>query len=124
MRTKIEVDRNFLESVQHLTYKEISKILNCCEDTVFYIMRRHGMPPRQQVEDLSGQKFGKWEVLYRDANRGNATYWVCRCACGVEKSVNAGSLKGSKKRLGSQSCKSRAQWQGYATVQEKPKEIS
>jgi hypothetical protein len=44
--------------------------------------------------DIAGQRFGQWLVLERAENsaRGVAR-WVCRCACGVEKIVNGGSLR-------------------------------
>ena len=33
--------------------------------------------------DLTGQRFGRLEVLYRDTERTNkGTYWICRCDCG------------------------------------------
>lgn len=45
--------------------------------------------------DLSGQKFGRWTVLYRShPNKGNKkTYWHCRCECGKESDVDAYILK-------------------------------
>lgn len=45
------------------------------------------------LQDLTGQKFGKWEVLYRAENIGREVMWHCRCSCGVERDVNAKSLR-------------------------------
>lgn len=42
-------------------------------------------------KDLMGLKFGRWTVLRRD----RLSYWICRCACGKEKSISSQSLRGS-----------------------------
>ena len=53
----------------------------------------------KNLEDLTGQRFGRWTVLYRGTSpvdsqaKRPATYWHCRCDCGVEKDVAASSLK-------------------------------
>lgn len=44
------------------------------------------------LRDLTGQVFGFWGVLSRAPNRGKATYWHCKCKCGVEREVTAHSL--------------------------------
>lgn len=46
-----------------------------------------------KLVDLTDKEFGDWKVLYRAENRGNDVMWHCRCSCGVEKDVNAKSLK-------------------------------
>ena len=55
-------------------------------------------------KDLVGAKFGRWTVLARAAGRprtrsrngkvftGVATYWLCRCECGIEREVAATNL--------------------------------
>ena len=44
--------------------------------------------------DLTGQKFGKWEVVKRVDNRGSHAYWLCRCCdCGDEKEICGGRLR-------------------------------
>jgi|GEM_PF-218872 len=52
--------------------------------------------------DLSGQVFGLWTVLHRDANqiaqRGKPAKWICRCECGREKSVFGSSLRSGDSR--------------------------
>lgn len=48
-----------------------------------------------RAQDLTGQKYGKWTVLYRIQNptaRKTATYWLCQCECGTIKPVDAISL--------------------------------
>lgn len=45
-----------------------------------------------QLKDLSGQKFGKWTVLYRIICTRKQTIWKCRCECGIEKDVYATHL--------------------------------
>lgn len=61
--------------------------------------RRHSLIGKN-LEDLTGQKFHRWTVLSRSESiiepRGKmATVWKCRCDCGVERDVRAGSLKGN-----------------------------
>ena len=48
-----------------------------------------------RAQNLTGQKYGKWTVLYRRQNptvRKTATYWLCQCECGTIKPVDAISL--------------------------------
>ena len=43
--------------------------------------------------DLTGKKFGRWNVLYEVPERkNNNIYWHCRCDCGKEKDVRGGDL--------------------------------
>jgi len=44
--------------------------------------------------DMSGQAFGRWTVLSR-VNNGKLrdAYWLCRCQCGKEHSVQGKSLR-------------------------------
>jgi hypothetical protein len=51
-------------------------------------------------EDLTGQKFGEWNVLGFSHKHGAYTCWLCRCSCGIEKAIISTSLKSGK----SQSC--------------------
>ena len=51
--------------------------------------------------DLTGQKFGKLTVLYRDetfidSNGRHRTMWHCQCECGREKSVRRDGLTSGK----------------------------
>lgn len=65
--------------------------------------------------DLTGQKFNRWTVLYKDNKRiktnheenkrkgssSSTTYWICRCECGNERSVGSSNLKyGTSKSCG------------------------
>ena len=56
--------------------------------------------------DLTNEVFGKLTVLYRAENRiepsgRSKTYWKCKCECGVEKEVEASSLRsGTSKSCG------------------------
>ena len=50
------------------------------------------------LEDLTGQQFGRWTVLSRadsvvEPSGRKATMWHCRCQCGFEKDLRAHSLK-------------------------------
>lgn len=43
---------------------------------------------------MLGQTFGRWTVLQRARNDSHrSAFWLCRCACGSERSVRATSLR-------------------------------
>ena len=55
------------------------------------------------VEDLTGRKYGRWTVLHRadsyvEPSGRKATMWHCRCDCGVERDIRAGTLKNGSSR--------------------------
>jgi len=41
--------------------------------------------------DLTGRVFGRWTVLAY-AGRTKTTFWLCRCACGVERAVSGPNM--------------------------------
>ena len=45
--------------------------------------------------DLTGQKFGRLTVLYKDTERitKSGSYWICQCECGKIKSIKSSSLR-------------------------------
>lgn len=52
--------------------------------------------------DLTGRRFGTWTVISFSRN-ADATFWNCRCDCGVEREVRAGLLsRGSSTNCGCQ----------------------
>ncbi len=54
------------------------------------------------IKDLTGLRFGKWEVLKFDSIiKGGPAYWLCRCDCGKEFSVVGTGLRAGR----SKSCK-------------------
>lgn len=47
-----------------------------------------------KIIDRTGQKYGEWEVLnFAGLNKHGEAMWLCRCSCGIEKSVVGNSLK-------------------------------
>lgn len=44
-------------------------------------------------ENLTGKKFGRLTVIEQDTSKTNKIYWICRCDCGVIKSIAAHDLK-------------------------------
>lgn len=57
------------------------------------------------TQDLIGVKFGRLVVISRGPQRGytashpeGRVYWLCRCACGNEKSIAAGDLRSRSTR--------------------------
>ena len=58
---------------------------------------------KRLLEDLIGQKFGRLTVieLFKHPTDNKRTYWKCKCECGKEPIVRAGSLKaGNTKSCG------------------------
>jgi len=55
-----------------------------------------------KLKDLTGQKFGRLFVMKRISDKGiKHINWLCRCDCGVVKSINGDALKkGSTKSCG------------------------
>lgn len=50
------------------------------------------------LDDITGKKFGRWTVLYENGRlmepRGRIVpLWRCRCECGEERDLRAGTLK-------------------------------
>ena len=48
--------------------------------------------------DLTGQRFGKLEVLERVANRKSKARWLCQCDCGARKEIQAANLRNGNTR--------------------------
>ena len=57
------------------------------------------------AHDLTGRKFGKLTVLWREPNRGGSARWMCQCECMTVKEASAGDLRaGYTKSCGRSSC--------------------
>lgn len=50
--------------------------------------------PPKPVKDMSGMKFGRLTVLYKDEKqtKNHETRWICKCECGNIKSISRGQL--------------------------------
>lgn len=62
-----------------------------------------------QLIDLTGQKIGRWTVLYQAKSRRSAcgrlqVYWHCICECGTERDVSAASLLRKNRKCVSCGC--------------------
>ena len=50
--------------------------------------------PKAEKDDLTGMKFGLWNVLHRDTEATTvAPRYICQCECGTIKSVDKYALK-------------------------------
>lgn len=58
------------------------------------------------IKDETGKVYGKWQVLGRDPDKLKAkeAFWLCRCTCGVTKSVVGRTLR-NKESTGCRKCK-------------------
>lgn len=61
--------------------------------------------------DLLGKQFGSWTVLRETARpaglRWQGTFWLCRCVCGREETINGGRLNAGRMKRGCQICAGR-----------------
>jgi len=48
------------------------------------------------MNDLTGQRFGKWVVIKFDGIANKHSRWICKCDCGTIKSVEVSTLKSGK----------------------------
>jgi hypothetical protein len=48
--------------------------------------------PKSRYKNLAGKKFGRWTVLEIAYISNGVVFWKCRCDCGKESIVRAGSL--------------------------------
>lgn len=61
-----------------------------------------GRKPGPRTKDLTGERFGKWQVLERADDKVSAktgrhfAMWLCRCDCGTERPVSGSSLRSGK----------------------------
>lgn len=70
-----------------------------------------------QLIDITGQKFGRYTVLGQAESKHGKTYWLCRCECGNERTVQGTHLKMGR----AQSCGCLAREQRAQKAQKKPK---
>jgi hypothetical protein len=66
-------------------------------------LKMYKTPPGRKIIDLTGQTFGRWEVL-RFVGTGckpHEARFLCRCQCGTERIVSGEGLrKGTSKSCG------------------------
>ena len=57
------------------------------------------MAKNPRLKNLSGQRFGRWEVLHQSGNlKGGGALWLCRCDCGNSKNVVGADLRSGKSK--------------------------
>lgn len=87
---------------------EIARQLGCGTSTVQRALKRHGIAARSRSNVFTGERYGRLLVIEERGinNLGKRTF-LCRCDCGMELVVVAGSLRsGNTKSCG---CLSREQ---------------
>lgn len=53
----------------------------------------------KRIIDLSGKKFGRWNVLEKSTvSKNNRIYWRCRCDCGVYRDVEGHLLRSGQSK--------------------------
>ncbi len=63
-------------------------------------------PKKIRRRDLTGERFGKLLVIgFSHVEKNGDACWSCRCDCGVVVTVRGSSLRGSRSKPGTKSCK-------------------
>lgn len=96
-----EDKQNIIEQYQLKTSNELAKEYNVSRGMItklWYDANLKGKTvknPKTTEIDITGQRFGKWTVLYKTEKRnaGGCIYWHCKCDCGKEKDVLGTSLR-------------------------------
>ena len=96
-----EDKENIIKQYQTKTSNELAKEYNVTRGMitkVWYDANLKGKiikDPKTTEIDITGQRFGKWTVLYKieKRNAGGCIYWHCKCDCGREKDVLGTSLR-------------------------------
>lgn len=47
----------------------------------------------KRIKDMTGERFGRWVVLYYAYSKNRKTYWHCRCDCGTERDIRLDTVK-------------------------------
>ena len=50
------------------------------------------------IKDLTGHKVGTLTVIRFDETRGGHAYWIVRCECGIEKSVQSANIQNPRRK--------------------------
>ena len=96
-----EDKENIIKQYQTKTSNELAKEYNVTRGMITKIWYDANLKgkitkdPKTTEIDITGQRFGKWTVLYKTEKRnaGGCIYWHCKCDCGREKDVLGTSLR-------------------------------
>lgn len=56
-------------------------------------MVKQPFPDDKRFKDMTNQVFGRLTAIFYVGKKGGATYWMCRCECGVTKPVRGNHLR-------------------------------
>lgn len=92
---KIKISKELLIKEYVHNNKSVPKLsleLKCACSTIYNKMKIYGIQRRKQwtITDYIGKEFGDWTVLRKDKNKHST--WICKCKCGIEKSVKSCNL--------------------------------
>lgn len=63
-----------------------------CPSHRYEVKKASGRSP-PNLKDLAGMDFGYLKAMHRDTKiSGESAYWICRCSCGIEKSIRGNNL--------------------------------
>jgi len=71
-----------------VTTDTISKKYDVSLSTIYKTLRDNEIPKIDRLDDLTGKKFGRLDVIQKEGSFKGIRYWLCRCTCGSEKLVS------------------------------------
>jgi len=100
-KPKYKITKEFL----HINYIDENKstidialMIGCSVNTVNFWIKKHDLKMRgkgtHRIKNIVGKEFNNWTVLSRVESdpKTKCSIWLCRCKCGVEKTVHYGAL--------------------------------
>lgn len=97
---------------------EMDKAARMASDKLTWLPSRIGAAPGVKPADLTGQRFGRWTVLFFSGySRSGDRSWMCLCACGYTSTVLSCQLKSGvstqcRRCAGRQTARKRGQRRG------------
>lgn len=96
--------KEIIASYNIKTSTELAKEYNVSRGMITNLWYKNNLSGKEITQtktteiDMTGQKIGKWTVLYKTdkRNAGGVIYWHCQCECGQEKDVLGTSLRQGK----------------------------
>ena len=100
-RSRINIEKKCYCLGYYATIEEARTAREQAEDRVadgtFFDWYKEKMSLPRKYEDLTGKRFGRLVALRREPRKG-AAFWICKCDCGNETSVNMQLLKSGATR--------------------------
>lgn len=81
-------------------FQQVKRPFGIASESAFYYLVNALNQQDMPKVDLTGQKFNRLLVISFSHKKDSQYFWLCRCDCGVIKSVNSARLKNGQKSCG------------------------